>query len=58
MLLGDDLIDEAEDLLTTMMDGQQKTGGSVIALIEVDPSQISATAARTSRRWTARTLSA
>ncbi|MET3721627.1 UTP--glucose-1-phosphate uridylyltransferase GalU [Arthrobacter sp. UYEF21] len=42
VLLGDDLIDEAEDLLTNMMDVQQKTGGSVIALIEVDPSQISA----------------
>ncbi|MDR7160103.1 UTP--glucose-1-phosphate uridylyltransferase [Arthrobacter sp. BE255] len=42
VLLGDDLIDEAEDLLTTMIEVQQKTGGSVIALIEVDPSQISA----------------
>ncbi|WP_445153559.1 UTP--glucose-1-phosphate uridylyltransferase GalU [Arthrobacter sp. Hor0625] len=42
VLLGDDLIDEAEDLLTTMMEVQQKTGGSVIALIEVDPAQISA----------------
>ncbi|TAP39125.1 UTP--glucose-1-phosphate uridylyltransferase GalU [Arthrobacter sp. S39] len=42
VLLGDDLIDEAESLLATMIDVQQKTGGSVIALIEVDPSQISA----------------
>lgn len=42
VLLGDDLIDEDEDLLSTMMEVQQKTGGSVIALIEVDPSQISA----------------
>ncbi|WP_309814315.1 UTP--glucose-1-phosphate uridylyltransferase GalU [Pseudarthrobacter sulfonivorans] len=42
VLLGDDLIDEAEDLLTTMMEVQQTTGGSVIALIEVDPTQISA----------------
>jgi UTP--glucose-1-phosphate uridylyltransferase len=42
VLLGDDLIDEAENLLGTMMEVQQKTGGSVIALIEVDPSQISA----------------
>lgn len=42
VLLGDDLIDEAEDLLTTMMEVQQKTGGSVIALIEVDPAEISA----------------
>ncbi|MDQ1054975.1 UTP--glucose-1-phosphate uridylyltransferase [Arthrobacter sp. SORGH_AS 212] len=42
VLLGDDLIDEAENLLSTMIDVQQKTGGSVIALIEVEPSQISA----------------
>ncbi|QOD02646.1 UTP--glucose-1-phosphate uridylyltransferase GalU [Pseudarthrobacter sp. BIM B-2242] len=42
VLLGDDLIDEAETLLTTMMEVQQNTGGSVIALIEVDPTQISA----------------
>jgi len=42
VLLGDDLIDESECLLKTMMEVQQKTGGSVIALIEVDPSQISA----------------
>ncbi|WP_284983031.1 UTP--glucose-1-phosphate uridylyltransferase GalU [Arthrobacter sp. efr-133-TYG-118] len=42
VLLGDDLIDESEQLLSTMIDVQAKTGGSVIALIEVDPSQISA----------------
>jgi len=42
VLLGDDLIDESDCLLSTMMEVQQKTGGSVIALIEVDPSQISA----------------
>ncbi len=42
VLLGDDLIDESEQLLSTMIDVQVKTGGSVIALIEVDPSQISA----------------
>jgi UTP--glucose-1-phosphate uridylyltransferase len=42
VLLGDDLIDEAETLLSIMMEVQQKTGGSVIALIEVDPSEISA----------------
>ncbi len=42
VLLGDDLIDERDELLTTMMEVQQQTGGSVIALIEVDPSQISA----------------
>lgn len=42
VLLGDDLIDEAETLLSRMMEVQEMTGGSVIALIEVDPSQISA----------------
>ncbi len=42
VLLGDDLIDERDELLTTMMEVQQKTAGSVIALIEVEPSQISA----------------
>jgi UTP--glucose-1-phosphate uridylyltransferase len=41
VLLGDDLIDERDELLSTMIDVQAKTGGSVIALIEVDPSQIS-----------------
>lgn len=42
VLLGDDLIDERDELLTTMIKVQAKTGGSVIALIEVEPSQISA----------------
>lgn len=42
VLLGDDLIDERDDLLTTMIEVQAKTGGSVVALIEVEPSQISA----------------
>jgi UTP--glucose-1-phosphate uridylyltransferase len=42
VLLGDDLIDERDELLSTMIDVQAKTGGSVIALIEVAPSQISA----------------
>jgi UTP--glucose-1-phosphate uridylyltransferase len=42
VLLGDDLIDERDELLTTMMAVQAKTGGSVVALIEVDPAQISA----------------
>ncbi len=42
VLLGDDLIDERDELLETMIDVQAKTGGSVIALIEVDPDQISA----------------
>ena len=42
VLLGDDLIDARDELLGTMIDVQAKTGGSVVALIEVDPSQISA----------------
>ena len=42
VLLGDDLIDERDELLTTMMDVQARTGGSVVALIEVDPVEISA----------------
>lgn len=42
VLLGDDLIDARDELLSTMIDVQVKTGGSVVALIEVEPSQISA----------------
>ncbi|TLM75826.1 UTP--glucose-1-phosphate uridylyltransferase GalU [Pseudarthrobacter sp. NamB4] len=42
VLLGDDLIDARDELLSTMIDVQAKTGGSVIALIEVEPSQVSA----------------
>lgn len=41
VLLGDDLIDERDELLTTMIEVQAKTGGSVVALIEVEPSKIS-----------------
>ncbi|MBT2514312.1 UTP--glucose-1-phosphate uridylyltransferase GalU [Arthrobacter sp. ISL-30] len=42
VLLGDDLIDPRDDLLSVMMDVQARTGGSVVALIEVEPDQISA----------------
>ncbi|MBM7051159.1 UTP--glucose-1-phosphate uridylyltransferase GalU [Rothia sp. ZJ1223] len=42
VLLGDDLIDEKDDLLSEMVAVQQKTGGSVIALMEVPEDQISA----------------
>ncbi|MDN5641171.1 MAG: UTP--glucose-1-phosphate uridylyltransferase GalU [Actinomycetia bacterium] len=42
VLLGDDLIDEKEDLLTRMIAAHQKTGGSVVALMEVPREQISA----------------
>ncbi len=41
VLLGDDLIDARDPLLTTMIEVQERTGGSVVALLEVDPAQIS-----------------
>ncbi|MHC0432536.1 UTP--glucose-1-phosphate uridylyltransferase GalU [Streptomyces sp. O3] len=40
VLLGDDLIDPRDPLLQRMVDVQRQHGGSVIALMEVDPSQI------------------
>ncbi|REF35772.1 UTP--glucose-1-phosphate uridylyltransferase GalU [Thermasporomyces composti] len=40
VLLGDDLIDERDPLLPTMIEVQKRKGGSVVALIEVDPSQV------------------
>ena len=40
MLLGDDLIDERDPLLTTMLEEHERTGVSVIALMEVDPDHI------------------
>lgn len=40
VMLGDDLIDRRDPLLPRMLEVQQKYGGSVVALIEVDPSQI------------------
>ncbi len=40
VLLGDDLIDERDHLLTQMIDVQAQRGGSVIALMEVPPSQV------------------
>lgn len=42
VLLGDDLIDARDELLTEMIRVQQATGGSVIALMEVEPEKISA----------------
>ena len=39
---GDDLIDEKEDLLSRMVEVQQRTGGSVVALMEVPREAISA----------------
>lgn len=39
VLLGDDLIDERDPLLTRMLEVQAEKNASVIALLEVDPSQ-------------------
>ena len=41
VLLGDDVIDERDPLLETMLAEQQAHGGSVIALMEVPPEQVS-----------------
>jgi UTP--glucose-1-phosphate uridylyltransferase len=40
VLLGDDLIDERDVLLTRMIEVQQSRGGCVVALLEVPPDQI------------------
>ncbi|WP_431780834.1 UTP--glucose-1-phosphate uridylyltransferase GalU [Streptomyces chumphonensis] len=40
VLLGDDLIDPRDPLLTRMTEVQEQHGGSVIALMEVDPASI------------------
>jgi UTP--glucose-1-phosphate uridylyltransferase len=40
VLLGDDLIDPRDPLLSVMTEVQQRHGGSVIALLEVEPAQI------------------
>jgi UTP--glucose-1-phosphate uridylyltransferase len=40
VLLGDDLIDPRDPLLTTMMEVQAAHGGSVVALLEVPPDQV------------------
>ncbi|NKX50136.1 UTP--glucose-1-phosphate uridylyltransferase GalU [Arthrobacter deserti] len=42
VLLGDDLIDGRDSLLEEMIAVQAATGGSVVALMEVEPEQISA----------------
>ncbi|CAG7844037.1 UTP--glucose-1-phosphate uridylyltransferase [Pseudoclavibacter triregionum] len=41
VLLGDDLIDEGSDLLERMVAAQAETGATIVALMEVEPSQIS-----------------
>ncbi|AOP45405.1 UTP--glucose-1-phosphate uridylyltransferase GalU [Streptomyces lydicus] len=40
VLLGDDLIDPRDPLLARMVEVQEQHGGSVVALMEVDPAQI------------------
>ncbi|MBZ4488201.1 UTP--glucose-1-phosphate uridylyltransferase GalU [Microbacterium sp. cx-55] len=40
VLLGDDLIDERDPLLTTMLSEYDKRGASIIALMEVDPDSV------------------
>ncbi len=40
VLLGDDLIDERDPLLSTMLAEYDKRGAAVIALMEVDPAQV------------------
>ncbi|MFD7168473.1 UTP--glucose-1-phosphate uridylyltransferase GalU [Streptomyces violascens] len=40
VLLGDDLIDPRDPLLTRMAEVRQEYGGSVVALMEVDPDQV------------------
>ncbi|CAL9294636.1 UTP--glucose-1-phosphate uridylyltransferase GalU [Streptomyces sp. SudanB25_2051] len=40
VLLGDDLIDPRDPLLSRMVEVQETQGGSVVALMEVDPAQI------------------
>jgi UTP--glucose-1-phosphate uridylyltransferase len=42
VLLGDDLIDERDDVLPRMIEVQQRHGGSVVALIEVPQQSIAA----------------
>ena len=56
VLLGDDLIDMSEKLLSRMIAARQRYGGSIVALMEVPRDQISgATAAPRSGRQTTRT---
>src|SRR4051794_34480619 len=40
VLLGDDLIDARDPLLSRMIEEQQKRNATIVALLEVDPSQI------------------
>ncbi|MBT2515743.1 UTP--glucose-1-phosphate uridylyltransferase GalU [Arthrobacter sp. ISL-30] len=42
VLLGDDLIHEQDEILQAMVRVQEETGGSVVALLEVNPAEVSA----------------
>jgi len=42
VLLGDDFIDARDKLLSRMLEVRQQYGGSVLALMEIDPQQVSA----------------
>ena len=42
VLLGDDMIDARDPLLTRMIEVRRQRGGSVVALMEVEPDQVSA----------------
>jgi UTP--glucose-1-phosphate uridylyltransferase len=42
VLLGDDIIDARDRLLSRMLEVREQRGGSVVALMEVQPSQVSA----------------
>ena len=55
VLLGDDLIDERDPLLTTMLDVQARHGGSVVALMEVPREQINLYGCAASRARPTRT---
>ncbi|TDN92256.1 UTP--glucose-1-phosphate uridylyltransferase GalU [Microbacterium sp. BK668] len=40
VLLGDDLIDDRDPLLTKMLEEHERTGAAIVALMEVDPAHI------------------
>ncbi len=42
VLLGDDFIDARESLLARMLEARRQYGGSIVALMEVEPEQVSA----------------
>ncbi len=42
VLLGDDFIDRSDPLLRRMIEVRQRYGGSIVALMEVEPDQVSA----------------